>query len=133
MLYLFVVSVFPPYRWGIILKDTQVLNGEKKKPWKRNYFQKKSKLKTSYLIFSLIIQNLIIRCLCPVSEMFSVSLLINSHLPLKIFLKSLLIMSLFVLWQRNEQLIDQFTKNISVHIFIMLLLVIYYIYILYYI
>ena len=42
-------------------------------------------------------------------------------------------MSLFVLWQRNEQLIDQFTKNISVHIFIMLLLVIYYIYILYYI
>ena len=31
MLYLFVVSVFPPYRWGIILRDTQALNGEKKK------------------------------------------------------------------------------------------------------
>lgn len=30
MLYLFVVSVFLPYTWGIILRDTQVLNGKKR-------------------------------------------------------------------------------------------------------
>ena len=50
--------------------------------------------------------------------MFSVSLLIDSHLPLNIFLKSVLTMSHFVLLQRNEQRIDQFTKNVSVHMFI---------------